>query len=215
MPQSQTNPSPKKCYIYLLDTIADWEIAYITAELNSRRYFTKNTELEFGTIGNTKAPIKTMGGITIIPDKDLNDIDFQEGDTLILPGADTWMDEKNKKIIEITSQLISKNVTIAAICGATAALAQSGLLNNKKHTSNAIEYLKMVCPNYKGSSNYQNTPTAVDNNLITATGLAPLEFAYEVFKKLNVMNQETVESWYQLNKTQEPKYFFSLKESLK
>jgi hypothetical protein len=26
-----------------------------------------------------------------------------------------------------------------------------------------------------------------ENNLITATGIAPLEFAYEVFKKTNIM----------------------------
>lgn len=83
----------RKCYIYVLDTLADWEIGFITTELNSGRYFAENTRLELIMIGNTLKPIKTMGGITIIPDKDINSVEFQEGDLLVLPGADTWMDE--------------------------------------------------------------------------------------------------------------------------
>ncbi len=205
----------KKCYVYVLDTLSDWEIAFITAELNSRRYFAKNVKLELILIGNTLNPIKTMGGITITPDKDINDIEFQEGDLLILPGADTWMDEKNKKILEIVSSIINKNVVIAAICGATVALAQKGLLDNKKHTSNDKEFLQMFSPDYTGSSHYVNTPAVVDDNLITASGLAPLEFTYEVFKKINVMKKDTLEAWYQLYKTRESKYFYSLMESLK
>ena len=205
----------RNCYVYVLDTLADWEIGFIAAESNSRRYFAKNTKLEFVKIGNTLEPIKTMGGINITPEKAISDVEFQEGDLLVLPGADTWMDEDNKNIIDIVSDVISKKVIIAAICGATVALAQNGLLNNRKHTSNDKDFLKMVCPDYSGSSYYINTPVVVDDNLITATGLAPLEFSYEVFKKMNVMKEDTLEAWYQLYKTKESKYFYSLMESLK
>jgi putative intracellular protease/amidase len=205
----------RNCYVYVLDTLADWEIGFIAAESNSRRYFAKNTRLEFVKIGNTLEPIKTMGGINITPEKAISDVEFQEGDLLVLPGADTWMDEKNKNILEIVSEVINKKVVIAAICGATVALAQNGLLNNRKHTSNDKDFLKMVCPDYSGSSYYINTPVVVDDNLITATGLAPLEFSHEVFKKMNVMKEDTLEAWYQLYKTKESKYFYSLMESLK
>jgi len=205
----------RKCYVYVLNTLADWEIGFITAELNSRRYFAKNTKLELVMIGNTLKPIKTMGGITITPDKDINNVEFREGDLLVLPGADTWMDEKNKDILKIVSNVINKKVIVAAICGATVALAQNGLLNDRKHTSNDKDFLKMFCPDYTGSSNYINAPTVVDDNLITATGLAPLEFSYEVFKKMNVMKEDTLEAWYQLYKTKESRYFYSLMESLK
>lgn len=205
----------KKCYLYILDTLSDWEIAFITAELNSQRYFTKNINLDFILIGNTLDPIKTMGGISITPAKDINNIDFQEGDLLILPGADTWMDQKNKNILEIVSDIINKKVTIAAICGATLALAQAGLLDNKNHTSNAKDFLKMFCPNYAGASHYINSPAVQDDYLITASGLAPLEFSYEIFKNLNVMKNDSLEAWYQLYKTKDSKYFYSLMDSLK
>ena len=34
----------RKVYIYLLNTMADWEIGHISAELNSRRFFKKDAE---------------------------------------------------------------------------------------------------------------------------------------------------------------------------
>lgn len=205
----------RTCYIYVLDTLADWEIGFITAELNSGRYLDKSKEkLTLIKIGNTLKPIKTMGGITITPDKDLSNVEFKEGDLLVLPGANTWMDEKNQKVLDITAGAINKKVVVAAICGATMALAQKGLLDNRRHTSNGKEVLKMFCSAYSGVDYYVNVPVVVDDNLITATGLAPLEFSYEVFKKIGVMKEKTLESWYQLHKTREGKYFYMLMESI-
>lgn len=204
-----------KVYIYVLNTLADWEISYLTAELNSGRYLDKTRPpVELIKIGNTKEPIKTMGGITITPDESIDNIKFKEDDLLILPGADTWMEEENKKIIDIVSGIINDKVIIAAICGATVALANKGILNNRNHTSNDIEFLKMFCSQYGGKNFYLNQPAVTDDNLITASGIAPLEYSYEVLKRINVMKTETLEAWYQLYKTREPKYFYALMKSL-
>jgi putative intracellular protease/amidase len=205
-----------KVYIYILNTLADWEISYLTAELNSGRYLDKTKpSVELIKIGNTTEPIKTMGGIIITPDESIDNIRFKEDDLLILPGADTWMEEENKKIIDIVSSIINEKVIIAAICGATVALANKGILNNRKHASNDIEFLKMFCPEYTGENFYLNQPAVTDDNLITASGITPLEFSYEVLKRINVMKAETLEAWYQLYKTNESKYFYTLMESLK
>lgn len=204
-----------KVYIYVLNTLADWEIGYLTAELNSGRYLDKTKlPVELIKIGNTTEPIKTMGGITITPDENIDNIKFEEDDLLILPGADTWTEEENKKIIDIVSSIINEKVIIAAVCGATIALANKGILNNRKHTSNDIEFLKMFCPEYTGENFYLNQPAVTDDNLITASGLAPLEFSYEILKRTNLMKTETLEAWYQLYKTKEPKYFYALMESI-
>lgn len=114
----------------------------------------------------------------------------------------------------MTAALLDKNVVIAAICGATAALASKGLLNERKHTSNDKVYLKMVGPQYRGEDYYSNLPAVVDGNLVTATGLAPLEFSYELFKTARVMKESTLDAWYNLNKTREPQYFYSLMQSI-
>ena len=204
-----------KVYLYLLNTLADWEISYLTAELNSGRYLDKTKpSVDLIKIGNTTEPIKTMGGITITPDESIDNIRFKEDDLLILPGADTWMEEENKKIIDIASDVINKKVIIAAICGATVALANKGILNNRNHTSNDIEVLKMFCPEYTGENFYLNQPAVTDDNLITASGITPLEFSYEVLKRTNLMKTETLEAWYQLYKTNESKFFYALMESI-
>jgi len=202
-------------YLYVLDTLADWEISYLTAEINNGRYLRKDIEKpKIIKVGNDLTKIKTMGGIEINPDIDVDNMNLQNGDLIILPGADSWQNGKNQKIIDKVKENIDKNIIVAAICGATFALANNGILDNKKHTSNDKDFLKMVCQNYKGENFYEYKPAVVDGNLITASGIAPLEFTFEVIKKIDVMKIDTITAWYNLYKTQEPKYFFELMKSI-
>ena len=207
-----------KVYLYVLNTLADWEIGFVTAELNSGRYLDKSKEtISIIKIGNTRETITTMGGIRIVPEFDIDEIEFREGDLLILPGADTWMNDENKKVLDIVANIIEKKerVIIAAICGATIALAKNGLLNNRNHTSNNKDYLKMVCPEYTGSDYYIEKPAVADGNLITASGLAPLEFTYEIFSIMRCMKSETIDAWYQLYLSKDALSFYKLMDSLK
>lgn len=89
-----------------------------------------------------------------------------------------------------------------------------GYLDSRKHTSNDLEYLKMVCPHYKGETFYEVGPAVSGENLITASGVAPLEFTMEVLKKLDVFASDTLHSWYNLNKTHQPEYFYELMNSI-
>ncbi len=76
------------------------------------------------------------------------------------------------------------------------------------HTSNNLEYTKMTCPNYKGEEFFEMKSAMSDENLITASGIAPLEFAREVLKKIDVFEPDTLEAWYKLNKTHQAEYFY-------
>lgn len=202
-------------YLYVLNTLADWEIGYITAELHSGRFLDHTkTPLALMKIGATLEPIQTMGGMTITPEERFDNITFHDGDLLLLPGADTWLEDANTPILEMISDLINHNVIIAAICGATFALAQTGILNKRPHTSNDKAVLTMMCPDYAGEAYYVNQPVVTDQNVITASGFAPLDFAYEVFKQTQVMRPDTLEAWYQLYTTRDPRFFHALMESL-
>jgi putative intracellular protease/amidase len=203
-------------YLYILNTLSDWEIGYLTSEINSGRYFNNtNQKVNLIKVGATAETISTMGGINITPDKAILDISFKKGDILILPGGDTWLDKCNEEVINMVPSLLEKNILVAAICGATVALAHHGILNNKKHTSNDKAYLQASCPRYTGEDFYINKLSVVDHNLITATGLAPIDFSYQIFKKMNTMKEDTLEAWYQLYKTKESKYYYALADSLK
>jgi hypothetical protein len=89
---------------------------------------------------------------------------------------------------------------IAAICGATIYLGRKGLLNNLKHTSNDLYYLKGVAPEYSGEKSYVNSLAVTDENLITANSIAPIEFAREIFTKLKLRSDNDIEKWFQLFK---------------
>ncbi|MFH0966487.1 MAG: DJ-1/PfpI family protein [Methanobacteriota archaeon] len=203
-------------YHYILDTMADWETGYVLSELGSGRYFKDPTE-RYNLIlcGHSLNPIKTMGGLHLTPDILVTDIRPGPDTLLILPGADTWLDPVQGQILEKVSQLLEADIVIAAICGATMGLAEAGLLNHRKHTSNNLQALTMFCPGYSGGSHYIDGSAVTDGNLITATGLAPVDFAKHIFIQLNVMREATLEAWYQLHITRKPEYYHSLVNSLK
>ncbi|ASA25710.1 type 1 glutamine amidotransferase family protein [Paenibacillus donghaensis] len=201
-------------YLYVFDTMADWEIGYLTAELNSGRYYKKEqASSRIVTIANEKTLVTTMGGLKIMPDINLKECSMASTDTLILPGGDTWTEAIHEPILQIARKCIQEDILVAAICGATVALAQAGLLNSRPHTSNDLEYLKMICPAYTGEEFYIKQPVVTDGKLITASGIAPLEFTVHVLKALGVFDSQTLDAWYSLYKTQEAKYFYELMKS--
>jgi len=202
-------------YLYVFDTMSDWEIGYLTAELNSGRYFKKGlTPSKIVTVGIEKTPVTTMGGLKILPDIKLDECIFESTDSLILPGGDTWMEPMHQPILKIAESCLKEGNLVAAICGATMGLAQAGLLNSRWHTSNDLEYLKMICPAYTGEKYYKMESAATDGKLITASGIATLEFTVHVLKALGVFSLQTLDAWYNLNKTHESKYFYELMESI-
>ncbi|EAD8612427.1 glutamine amidotransferase [Listeria monocytogenes] len=202
-------------YVYVLDTLADWEIGYVTSELNSGRFFKKDANrVSLKTVSYSKESIKTMGGMRIVPDCVIDDIVLSETSVLLLPGADTWNNLEHKAIIEKASELLALNATVAAICGATVALANHGLLDNRPHTSNGAGFLEMFSSSYKGQNSYINELSVGDNNLITASSAGALLWAKQIIAHLDVFESNTLESWYAYFNTGDPKDFYALMESL-
>ena len=51
----------KTIYLYVLDTLADWEIGHLTSEVQSKRFFKKDAEkVAIKTVSHSKAPIHTI-----------------------------------------------------------------------------------------------------------------------------------------------------------
>jgi putative intracellular protease/amidase len=202
-------------YLYILDTLADWEPGHVLAELRSGRYL-KDPGLRYKVVlcGRTMDPVTTMGGLHLAPDVMITAIHPEKNDLVLLPGADTWLNPEQEPVMGRIAGLLGNGITVAAICGATLGLASAGLLDNRPHTSNDLAALKMFCPNYWGERFYVSEPAVTDDNLITASGLAPVEFAYQVFSKLEVMNPATLVAWHGLFTSRKPEYFYSIMESL-
>ncbi len=202
-------------YIYLLDTLADWEIGAVSAELNSKRFFRADApELIVKTVALSKEPVNTMGGLTLIPDCTIDEIELSEKTVLILPGANTWGEAENAQIIQKASDLLSKGGTVCAICGATVALANAGLLHERPHTSNGKGFLEMFCPDYKGQKFYVDQSAVKDGNLITGSATGSLMWAKLIIEKLDVFKPETLEAWYAYFSTGKQKHFFAMMQSV-
>lgn len=202
-------------YVYILDTLADWELGYVTSELNSGRFFKKDAQsISLKTVSCSKEPIRTMGGLTIVPDCLIDDMVVNETSVLLLPGANTWSDPKHGTIIEKASEFLSVGAVVGAICGATAALANAGILDNRPHTSNGAGFLEMVSPAYKGQGFYIDEPSVANNNLITAGSTGGLLLAKQTIAQLGVFQSDTLEAWYEYFSTGKPEYFYALMQTL-
>ncbi|PYE52449.1 glutamine amidotransferase [Paenibacillus barcinonensis] len=202
-------------YVYVFDSMSDWEIGYLTAELNSGRYFKKGlAPAQIVTVGIEKSPVTTMGGLKITPDIKVDECSITSIDALILPGGNTWTDVIHRPILKISEICLEEGIVVGAICGASIGLAQAGLLDSRSHTSNDLAYLKMICPSYTGEEYYKMDVAVTDGKLITASGVAPLEFSVHVLRALDVFSPETLDAWYQLNKTHESQYFYKLMSSI-
>ena len=201
-------------YIYVLDTLADWEMGHIVAELNSGRYFKKNGQrITLKTVSYSEHPISTMGGMTIVPDCRIEDIAVDETSTLLLPGADTWSNPEHRPIIEKASELLSQGATVCAIRGATVALADFGLLDERRHTSNGPGFLEMFAPGYKGQGFYADEPSVVDGNLVTAGCTGSLLWAKQIIERMDVFRSDTLESWYAYFSTGKAEHFYALMQA--
>ncbi len=162
-------------YVYIQDTLADWEPAHVLAELRSGHYL-KDQSLRYDVVlcGRTMDTITTMGGLHLKPEVLIADIHPGTGDLLLLPGAETWLDPVQVPVIAKAREVLEGDAVVAAICGATFALANAGLLDNRSHTSNDLAALKTFCPGYHGERFYVNEPAVTDRNLVTACGAAPV-----------------------------------------
>ena len=198
-------------YIYALDTLADWEIGHVTSELNSGRFFKKDAKpvlLKFA--GSSREPVTTMGGLTIKPDCLAEDIALEGDSTLLLPGANTWNEAKHGAVIRTAEKLLAAGGTVGAICGATAAVANAGILDNRPHTSNGPGFLDMFAPGYHGQSLYVDCLSFADGNLITAGCTGALLWTKQILERIGVFKPEALEAWYAYFSTGNQEHFYKL-----
>lgn len=202
-------------YVYVMNTMADWEIGYCLAELHSKRFFRKNAkEIMVKTVSFSKNPVKSMGGLTIVPDLLIEDVQINKDNVLILPGSDRWGEPENFEILGIAKQFLEANGLVAAICGATVALANVGSLDDRRHTSNGVDFLNMFCPAYKGTDYYIDKAAVRDRNLITAAATGALDMTRLILEYLDVFDEDTLEHWYAYFDTGNANEFFAMMQSL-
>jgi putative intracellular protease/amidase len=178
-------PAPRTVHLYVFDGFADWEAAFAVAGIHNPQFQREPGRWQVKTVGPGRHAVpRSMGGVSVLPDMAVEDLQPDDSAMLILPGGS------------------------GAICGATAALARAGWLESRPHTSNALAYLKGT--GYGGAELYRDAAVVRDGTLITAGGMAPIEFAAAIFDLLGIYEPEALEAWVQLYKTGQSAYFAKL-----
>ncbi|MEU3056620.1 DJ-1/PfpI family protein [Streptomyces griseus] len=191
-----TSSSDRTVHLAVYDTFADWETGHTTAHLTQNGYTVR-------TVGLSREPVTTMGGLRVQPDLSLDELRAQDSALLILTGAAEWdTGDALAPFARAARGFLDAGVPVAAICGATAGLAREGLLDGRAHTSAVSFYL--AATGYAGGARYVDADAVTDGGadgagrLITAGPTEPVAFAREVFALLGVYDAEKLDAWYRL-----------------
>ena len=178
-------------HVAVFDTLADWEAGHLLAELRTGRF--TGTPFTVVTVAETTAPVTTMGGVRVLPDVALADVDPAASALLVLPGADLWDAGGGDAFAAAAGRWLAAGVPVAAICGATFGLARAGLLDTCRHTSAAPEYL--AASGYRGGEHYVDARAVADDGLVTAGPQSPVQFAAATLGALGLAPAETLAAY--------------------
>jgi putative intracellular protease/amidase len=174
----------------ILDGFADWEASLAASEIN------KSTRYRVVTAGVTRQPVRSMGGLLVHPDIALAEMDMQRACVLMLPGGTRWEAGQPAEVTRVIQEYDRAGVPIAALCGATLGLARAGVLSGRRHTSNMRGYIQSYVPEYGGEQDYVDSPAVRDGNIVTASGMGAVEFAYEIISLLDLYSEADRRLWF-------------------
>jgi 4-methyl-5(b-hydroxyethyl)-thiazole monophosphate biosynthesis len=162
----------KKVLIPLAEGFEEIEVSTIVGVL-------RRANLNVVLAGLPSTMVKSARGVSIVTDKKLDDIKFDDFDALILPGGSPGYTNlaRSQKVLSAVEDFSSKKKLIGAICGAPFVLAKAGILDNKRATI------------YPGMEKELPRPRSgrvvIDENIITSQGPGTaMEFALKLVEIL-------------------------------
>jgi putative intracellular protease/amidase len=181
----------RTAHVAVYDSMVDSEVGHLLVELHTGRF--TGTPFEVATVAESHEQVTTMGGLRVVPDMVLADLDPADSAILVLPGAALWDEGGGSPFADTAARFLEAGVPVAAICGATAGLARAGLLDERDHTSAAPEYL--AATGYSGADHYVAQRAVVDGDLITAGPQSPVQFACAALGRLGLASEDMLDAY--------------------
>jgi putative intracellular protease/amidase len=184
----------KNVYLFACPGLADWEPAFAISMISDLYgEIPKKRSYHITTFGLDKQPVKTLGGVTILPDTDIKGVVPADAAMIILPGSKAYLNTDFPDLAALINNCRREQIPVAAICGGTAFLAKHGFLDSVKHTSCGKQWLLSMAPGYTGTHLYLDEPSVSDNGIITANPLGFVEFAGNIMRILDVSEPEFID----------------------
>ena len=193
-----STPTTEMVHLFIFDAMEDWEAGLAVAAINSPQFQTVPGRYRVVTVASSLRPITTMGGVVIQPDVSIDDVTPESSAMLILPGGQSWGRNAHGEALQLASRFIASGTPVAAICAATVALARAGFLDRLRHAGDAREFL--ISSGHRGTAFYCGLPSVGGNGAISASAAAPVDFAREIFRMLNLYSRGAGEARYAMFK---------------
>ncbi len=183
----------KEVLFVLVEEYADWEPALLAAGLR-RGFGLWEPRYAVRIVAPRPEPVTSIGGFRAVPDYIFADSpdDFA---ALVLIGGTDWFGDDAAAALPLVRRARDKRAVLAGICDASIFLGVHGFLNNVRHTSNGLGYLKEKAgAAYTGEALYQaDTPSVRDGNVVTANGAGFIDFARNVLEALDAAPREKLD----------------------
>jgi 4-methyl-5(b-hydroxyethyl)-thiazole monophosphate biosynthesis len=135
------------------------------------------------TAGLTPSPIEGGHGISIVADKDLDEVSHEDFDAVICPGGAPGFQNlrSDNRVLTLIREAFKEEKLVAAICGAPAVLSDAGVLDGKECTI----YPGMEGELAKGGGRPKTDSVVIDGNIVTSRAPATaFQFALVLGEKL-------------------------------
>ncbi len=177
----------EKVLVFIYEEMADFEITFVTHLLGA------DAGKEIVTIAYEDKLIKSKSGITYKPSRLIKDVLEEEVEGLIIPGG--WNGEIRPELIELIQGLNVKGKLLGAICAGPRFLAKAGVLDNVKYTTSIAQWTEKHVEQFKENDpfpreNFVFQRVIRDGNIITAQGVAFVDFAIEVCDWFSLFDDE-------------------------
>ncbi|WP_267225708.1 DJ-1/PfpI family protein [Dyella silvae] len=182
-------------YFLAFDGFADWHAAQALCEIR------RPGEWRLQTVGFSMQPVLSMGGLRVVPELTLDQLDLKRAALLIIPGGYLWERGQGEEAVAAARRVHAAGAPVAGIDSGVLVLARAGLLDACRHTGSWPGHIGAHVPTYAGAEQYDAHVLAVsDGGVITASQLGSVEFAREVIRTLDLYSPSDREHWFRLFK---------------
>jgi hypothetical protein len=190
--------------------LSDWKPAYAIAVINNHAFQVSPGRFVVKTVSQAREQVMKLGG---------------------LPCSRMWLFQKRARTRRFADPARRAGLGIRRACGGggicrtSIEIRQAGCRHLRRvvwagqsrvaeRRSASKQCLRVFAGRRLSRGNLNREEKALtEDNIITASGTAPIGFARHIFRKLRIYAEDTLEAWYGLYTTGEMKHFMELQGS--